>query len=181
MDLSLVKFEILEALFPYDEPVSAARIAKDTGKDRKAVQMHLIGLVRMGYAGTPQKGLYIISKKGKEQLGLREVTKEKASSILAHMPAEKVFHFYAKVGKPIGVYASDLLDFCDKIGKIDVECVEFHFNRGDLEAWFMFLGDEELAKKIGALRRRSLGGEELRGKICKVTECRCRVLSEIAG
>ena len=180
MDLSPAKLEVLEALFLYDDPVKAAQISKDTGKDRRVVQMHLIGLVRMDYAETPKKGLYVVSMKGKEELGLREVTKEKALTIMAKNPPGKSFHFYSEVGKPLNVYATDLFDFCNKMDKVDVESIEFHFDRGDFEAWVMFLGDEELSKKMGLLRRKRIVGKELCEKIRRVTEHRCRVLAMIA-
>ena len=181
MDLSLAKLKVLETLLLYDEPVKAAQIAKELGTDQKAVQMHLIGLVRIGYAETPKKGQYVISENGKRSLGIPEVTKEKALTILAQNPHEKAFHFYVEVGKPLSVYASDLLDFCDKLGKVSLESVEFHFARGDFEAWFRFLGDEELSKKMELLKRKKTISEELRTKIRQVTENRCLLLARRTG
>ena len=41
--------------------------------------------------------------------------------------------------------------------------LEFHLKRGDFEAWFKGLGDEELAKKIGITEKtESRLGEDLR-------------------
>ncbi len=177
MDLTSAKREVLETLFLCDEPVKAARIAKETGKDQRVVQMHLIGLVRMGYAEAPKKGQYIISENGKRVLGLPEVNKEKAMTILARTPQENEFHFYVGIGKPLDVNAINLLDFCDKIGKIGLESVEFHFARGDFEAWFKFLGDEELSKKMELLKRKKIVNEELRTKIRQMTENRCVLLA----
>ncbi len=44
--------------------------------------MHLLGLIKMGYVNSPEKGQYIITEKGKRALGIPEVTKEKAAAIL---------------------------------------------------------------------------------------------------
>ena len=38
----------------------------------------------------PEKGLYIITAQGKKALGIPEVTKEKATPILAYAPHDKV-------------------------------------------------------------------------------------------
>ncbi len=181
MDLSPVKREILEALLLHDKPVKAAQVAKETGKDPKAVQMHLIGLTRTGHAVSPEKGSYIITQKGKATLGLPEITKEKALSILAQTPPEKAFHFYAGIGKPLNLYAYNLLEFCDKITKVGVEPVEFHVNRGDFEAWFMSLGDAELAKKTALLKEKKVAGDELRRRLREIVEERCLELSKMGG
>jgi hypothetical protein len=181
MDLSPVKREILEALLLHDKPVKAAQAAKETAKDPKVVQMHLIGLTRIGYASSPEKGCYIISGEGKKILGLHEVTKEKALAILAQTPRDKAFHFYAGIGKPLNIIANDLLDFCDKIAKVNIDSVEFHLNRGDFEAWFKGIGDAELTKKASLLKERKVTGEELRGKLREMVENRCIMLSKMVG
>jgi hypothetical protein len=176
MDLSPAKHEILEALFLHDKPVKAAQLAKEMGKEFPAVQMHLIGLVKMGDAESPQKGQYLISVNGKKALGLPEITREKAKKILAKAPSEKAFHFYAGIGKPLNVYAHDLLEFCDKVSQVEAESVEFHLSRGDFEAWFNALGDEELARKIALLKGRKMKAEELREKIREFTANRYECL-----
>ncbi len=177
MDLSPVKREVLEALLLQDKPVKAAHVAKETGKDPKVVQMHLIGLTRIGYANSPEKGTYAITEKGKQALDLPEIDREKALLLLAQAPHEKAFHFYAGIGKPMNLYAHDLLEFCDRIGKVDTESVGFHVARGDFEVWFLALGDPELARKTALLKERKLSGEDLRAKLGKIVENRCSELS----
>jgi hypothetical protein len=135
----------------------------------------------MGFAATAEKGVYIITENGKKALGLPEVSKEKAAEILAYLPAEKSFHFYADVGKPMNVYAASLGDFCDKISKVDVPSLEFHINRGDFEAWFASLGDAELARKTLLVREQKVGGEHLRSKLCEIVKHRCETLARIRG
>jgi hypothetical protein len=181
MDLSPVKCEILEALLLHDKPVKAAQVAKETSKDPKVVQMHLIGLTRTGYAKSPEKGCYIITEEGKKNLGLPEITKDKALAILAQTQRDKAFHFYAGIGKPLNLIANDLLDFCDKIAKVNADSLEFHLNRGDFENWFKSLGDAELTKKTELLKKRKVTGEELRGKLREMVENRCIMLSKMVG
>ena len=179
MDLSPVKREVLEGLLLHEKPVKAAQVAQETGKEARVVQMHLIGLVKMGYAETPEKGAYLISTEGKNALGLPEITKENAPAILSQKSNEKAFHFYAGIGKPLHIYANSLLDFCNKIEKVSLDSVEFHMNRGDFEAWFKSLGDLELSKKIGLLKEKKLTGEELSKKVLEIVQTRCRALSKI--
>ncbi len=181
MDLSPVKCEVLEALLLHNRTVKAVQVAKEIGKDFPAVQMHLIGLTKMGYAQAPKKGEYVISANGKKALGLPEVTIEKAVSILAQTSRDKAFHFYAGVGKPLNVMAQSLLQFCDGMTKVPAESVLFHLNRGDFEAWFMFLGDLELAKKTALLKEKKMDAEELRARLGDLAEDRCTVLAQTAG
>jgi hypothetical protein len=182
MDFSPVKREILEALLLHNQtPVKAAQIAKETAKPNPTVQMHLIGLVRMGYASSPEKGAYMISENGKKALGLPEMSREKALAILAPAPIDKAFHFYADMGKPLNVYAHDLLEFCDCVSQVNADSLQFHVRRGDFETWFKSLGDEELAKKMALIKTRNLKGQELREIIRKTAESRCMTLSKIVG
>ncbi len=181
MNLSPAKHEILEALFLQEKPVKAVQLAKELGKDFPPVMMHLLGLTRMGYAVSPEKGYYVISEEGKKTLGLPEVTRKKALEILAQKPWEKGFHFYAGIGKPLNLYANDLLDFCNKLAKVNVDAVEFHMERGDFEAWFTSLGDAELAKKAGLLKKKKLKSEELRRRLFEAAQGRCIELSKIVG
>jgi hypothetical protein len=181
VDLSPAKHEVLEALLLHEKPAKAAQIAKEIGKEQPAVQMHLIGLVKVGFAETPQKGHYIISDNGKKALGLPELTKENAFSILAQTPRDRAFHFYLGIGNPLNIYAHDLLEFCDQVCKVNADSLKFHMERGDFEAWFKALGDVELTKRTALLKRKKLSGEELRQKILDVVENRCLMLSKIVG
>ena len=181
MDLSPIKLEILEALLLHSEPIRAAQVAKELGKEFPSVSMHLIGLTRSGHAYSPIKGSYVISEKGKEALGLTEVTREKALGILTPTPLDKAFHFYAGIDKPLNLHAQDLLQFCSQIGKVNVDSVEFHFSRGDFQAWFAGLGDSELVKKTALLKKKGLKGEELRVALLDMAEKRCIALSKMLG
>jgi hypothetical protein len=181
MSLSPTKYEILETMLLLDKPARATHIAKEAGKEFPSVMMHIIGLARMGYASSPEKGLYVITEKGKNALGLPDVKGENAKTILASMPQEKSFHFYAGLGKPLSLQAYSLQDFGDKILKVDVDAIEFHRSRGDFEAWFTGLGDVELAKKAALLKEKNMDVEELRRRLHDVVENRCMVLAGLAG
>jgi len=177
MSLSPVKREILETMLLHDKPARAAQIAKEAEKKFPAVMMHLIGLARMGYANSPEKGLYTLTERGKKALGIPEIDKENAKAILADVPHDKAFHFYAGIGNPLSLYANSLQDFCDKILQVSVDSVEFHLNRGDFESWFAGLGDTELARKIALLKEKKMIGEELRSRLHEIIENRRMVLA----
>jgi hypothetical protein len=181
MSLSPVKYEILKTMLLQDKPERAVHIAKETGREFPPVMMHLIGLTRMGYTISPEKGHYFITEKGKRALGLPEINQEKAKVILAPTSNDKAFHFYAGLGKPLNLYAHGLQDFCAKIPEVTVDSVEFHINRGDFEAWFTGLGDAELAKKVALLKEKKLTGEELHRKMQKIAENQCIALAKLAG
>jgi hypothetical protein len=179
MSLPPVKREILETMLLHDKPARAAQIAKESGGKFPSVMMHLIGLTRMGYANSPEKGQYAITEKGKVALGIPETNKENARTILADIPRDKAFHFYAGLGKPLSLYAQGLQDFCDKILKVGVDSIEFHISRGDFETWFAGLGDVELARKTALLKEKRMAGEELRGRLHEIVENRYIALAKL--
>lgn len=184
MSVSPVKRLILETMWMLDKPAGVQEIAKDTGVGTKQVRMHIIGirgLIRMGYLSSPERGLYVITDKGKKTLGIPEVDREKAAEILAYQPADRSFHFYADIGKPLDVFAVSLGDFCEKMPKIDLGSLEFHLHRGDFEVWFTGLGDIELARKTLLVREQKMIGEELRNKLYEMVKKRYEELAKIRG
>jgi hypothetical protein len=180
MSLSSVKQEILETMLLYEKPVRAIEIAKETKKEFPPVMMHLLGLARMGYVSSPEKGQYVITEKGKEALGLPEINKEKAVAILAYAPHDKAFSFYIDLGKPLNLHAHNLRDFANKVGKVDVASLEFHSKRGDFEAWFKGLGDDELAKKVALLKQKNVVGEDLHIQLHEIVKQRYIALAKLA-
>jgi DNA-binding MarR family transcriptional regulator len=181
MSLSPIKQEILETMLLNEKPLKAMEIAKETKKEYQPVNMHLLGLIKMGYVSLPEKGLYAITEKGKKAIGITETTKEKAAAILAYAPHDKAFNFYATVGKPLSLHAHNLRDFPNKLEKADLASVEFHMQRGDFEAWFKGLGDEELVKKTALLKKKNLVGEDLRKQLHNVVELRYLELAKLSG
>jgi hypothetical protein len=180
MSLSSVKQEILETMLLYEKPVRAIEIAKETKKEFPPVMMHLLGLTRMGYVDSPEKGLYVITEKGKEALGLPQITKEKATAILAYSPHDKAFSFYLDIGKPLNMHAHNLRDFANKVEKVDIASLEFHIKRGDFEAWFEALGDVELAKKVALLKQKNVAGEDLCMQLHEIVKQRYIALAKLA-
>jgi hypothetical protein len=181
MSLSPTKYEILETMLLLDKPARATHIAKETGKEFPSVMMHIIGLTRMGYTNSPEKGLYALTEKGKKALGIPEINSDNAKTILADMQQDKSFHFYADVGKPLSLQAHGLQDFCNKIPKVNADSIDFHMNRGDFEAWFAGLGDVELAKKAALLKEKKIVGEELHRRLQEIVKNRCMALANAAG
>jgi predicted transcriptional regulator len=181
MSVSSVKYLILEHVWMFGRPAKPVEIAKSVNMNFSTVMMHLIGLAKMEYVSSPEKGIYAITEKGKKALGIPEVDKQKATEILRHLPAEKTFHFYADVGRPLNVSAESLTGFCQKIQKVDLKSVEFHIHRGDFETWVTGLGDTELARKISLVKKKKIGGEELRRKLNETVQKRLENLIEIRG
>lgn len=179
MSLSPVKRLILETMWQQDRPSKASEIAKEAGIAFPPVMMHILGLAKMKYAETIDKGTYTITEAGRKALGLPQISREKAAEILAYLPVDKSFHFYADIGKPLNIYAASLGDFCDKLAKTDTSSLEFHLKRGDFETWFTSLGDTELAKRTQFLREQDVLGEELRNKLCENVKNRCSTLAKI--
>ena len=180
MSLSPVKIEILETMLLNEKPLKATEIAKEAKEKFPPVMMHLLGLVRMGYVSSPEKGLYVITGDGKKALGLPEIDKEKATAILAYSPHDKTFNFYVEIGKPLNLHAHNLRDFANKLQKADITSIEFHTKRGDFEAWITGLGDVELAKKIGLLKQRNIAEENLRKILREIIQQRYEALAKLA-
>ena len=181
MSLSPNKLEILEALLLHDKPVKPMQVSKEIGKEFPSVMMHILGLTKMGYATPAEKGYYIITKEGKEFLGIPEVSRDAARTLLVGKLHDKAFHFYLDIGKPLDIKAYNLQTFNSQLKRVEVESVDFHMKRGDFEAWFEGIGDIELAKKTTILKRLTLDGENLRRKLQIITVNRCIVLAKIAG
>jgi hypothetical protein len=181
MSLSPAKSEILAAMLLLDKPERATQIAKEVGKEFPSVMMHIIGLSRMGYTTSPEKGLYTLTEKGKNALGISIITSENAKTLLANIPQDKAFHFYVDLGKPLGLQASSLQDFWEKIPKVNLDSIKFHTSRGDFESWFTAIGDVELAKKVALLKEKKMPEDALRGSLREIVKNRCIELSNVAG
>jgi DNA-binding transcriptional ArsR family regulator len=181
MSVSEIKRKILEILWMTGKPVKVQDIAEKAGLTISSSMMHLLGLRKAGYVSTPEKSYYAITRTGKEAIGLPKLTKEKALHILRELSKEEAFHFYTGIGQYVGVYATSLNDFCDKIQSVNVKSVEFHAPRRDFELWLDSLGDLELAKRMGVIRRTNLSGENLRKKVYESVKSRCEELTGLSS
>jgi hypothetical protein len=163
-----------------DKPERAVLIAKEVGKKFPSIMMHIIGLTRMGYTTSPEKGLYNLTLKGKKALGILEINSDNAKTILSDTPQDKTFHFYAGLGKPLSLQANCLQEFCDKIPEVNSDSIDFHISRGDFESWFTAIGDVELAKKARLLKEKKIVGENLRKRLQDIVMKRCMALATMA-
>ncbi|MGE5637143.1 MAG: hypothetical protein ACM3WQ_00410 [Chloroflexota bacterium] len=179
MNLTSVKCKILETMLLNDKPLRIIDVAKESGNNFKAVNMHLIGLTKTGYTTSPSKGQYILTQKGKEAVGVSETSKECATQILSQTSNEKAFHFYTAMHKPLNLFACGLKDFSEKIETVDVASLEFHLQRGDFEKWFTNICDTELAKKMELLKATGIKGDQLRTKLQEIIDNRCTALSKL--
>ena len=84
------------------------------------------------------------------------------SEILRTVSVPDAFLFFSDSQTYTGQFATSLADLCDKLDKIPLESIEFHFRRGDFEKWVgRTLGDEDLAGRLRQIDR-VMRGEELR-------------------
>ena len=181
MSLSPVKLEILDTLLLHDRSVKPIQVSKEIGKEFPSVMMHILGLTRMGYVNSPEKGYYTITQKGKEFLGLPEITRDLARILLVGKLHDKAFYFYTDIDEPLNVNAYNLQTFNKQLKRIKVNSVDFHMKRGDFEAWFEGIGDPELAKKLALLKKRNIDGETLRKSLQIMIVNRCIALAKVAG
>jgi len=181
MSLVEAKMKILEALCEHGAPMQSKDVAQKVGLKVPATTMHLQGLKKSGHVYTPRHGLYAITDLGKETIGLPKTDKAHAAKILSHLPTDKAFHFYTGVHQYTHVIAHSLVEFVDKLQKIDVKSVEFHVTRKDFENWVHSLGDVELAKRLGAIRNMHLHGEDLRTRVHEAVKHRLEELKHIHG
>jgi hypothetical protein len=108
------------------------------------------------------------------------IDRESVSKILRPVSYPEAFLFFTDVGQYIGELASSLNDFCEKLKKIPLKSVEFHFERGDFEKWIReTLRDENLANMLSKIGK-SIRGEELRTTIQRMVERRLSQLEKIA-
>jgi len=91
----------------------------------------------------------------------------------AKLPKEKAFYFFSSIGNYTGESAASIEDFLEKIVRVDIKSIEFHFYRGDFEKWFAeTIGDKELAEQVGKLKNQNLPIENLRYQLRKIVSKR---------
>jgi predicted transcriptional regulator len=181
MSLAEVKMKILEKLWEEGQSMRSKDIAQKLGLGVAATTMHLLGLKKTGHVSTPKHGYYAITDLGKEAIGLPKINKTLVTKILSSVSKDKAFHFYTDLHQYTQIFADSLADFCDKVRKIDIKSLEFHVPRKDFENWVQSLGDIELAKKLGLIRKMQLHGEDLRTRIYETVKKRLEEFQHIRG
>jgi hypothetical protein len=82
---------------------------------------------------------------------------------------KQFFYFSSPSGQLTGESVLFLEELVEKIRKIDIKTIEFHFYRRDFEKWIAdTAGNEELAKAISDLHGKNLYGETLRSNLYNV-------------
>jgi DNA-binding transcriptional ArsR family regulator len=173
---SEAKLKILNLIWTSNMPLDVKQISEMLGMKPRALNMHLLRLLRDGLVAKDKVGRYTLTPSGKKIIGIPKVDKELAGRILRKTSLEKAFHFYRGIGQPLGVSSDSLLDFSEKLGEVQIESVKFHSSRGDFASWVASLGDFELAKRLEIIRQKGLRGEELRSELCRVVKDRCEEL-----
>lgn len=100
------------------------------------------------------------------------IEKRKNLNRLNTVPYERGFHFFTELGKYTGITATSTVEFAEKLQKIPIKSVTFHFQRQDFQKWLRnTVGDEELAKRIDQIKAWS-SYENLREELLKTVHTR---------
>jgi hypothetical protein len=100
------------------------------------------------------------------------------SDILRRVSVPDAFLFFTDSQTYTGQFATSLADLCDKVDKIPLKSVEFHFQRSDFVKWVgRTLGDEDLADQLRQIDR-VVHGEELRVSLKEAIRKRLEELTQ---
>lgn len=171
--ISEAKKEILGLLWEAEKPVSLEEVSQKTGLKSRSVNMHLLGLVKLGHVTKSAKGYYTIADSGREAIGFPRIDRKFAEKVLNKTPVKGAFHFYRGINRPTGILSDSLVDLCEKIKTLEMESIEFHLSRGDFEKWISSLGDTELAKRLRLIQKKDLTGQTLREEVYRTLRSRC--------
>jgi len=82
---------------------------------------------------------------------------------------EKAFQFYVELGQYAGTLATSIEEFIRALETAPVRSLSFHTQRRDFEKWLReVIGSDEIAERIGDLRRSKLEGEQLRAALVQL-------------
>lgn len=94
------------------------------------------------------------------------MTSEFVSMILRTVSREEAFYFFTSIGNYVGVSASSLREFSERVRDVNSKSLEFHLYRGDFEKWIAeVLHDNELARAVRMLQDSALAGDALRSQL----------------
>lgn len=102
--------------------------------------------------------------------------KTNCSKILSTVKEDEGFHFYTADGVNTKITATSLSDFAEILGSVDASSIQFHYPRGDFQAWIReVLGDNELADRM-CLVSPNLPAEELGKELQRIVKKRINEL-----
>ena len=107
----------------------------------------------------------------KEKKRQSRIDPELALNILRKVP-DKAFLFFTDLDEYTGISAFSLDDFYNKLDKVPLRSVDFHFKRRDFQKWIReTLGDKQLAATINRTKK-TMKGSEIRKTIRERVERR---------
>ena len=122
-----------------------------------------------------QKGELKVTKKARPTA----VSNEMATKILRTVPRNNAFYFFIDIGQYSGKFAVSLADFCEKIKRIDIKSVDFHFKRRDFQKWIRTtIVDVDLANSISNIKK-PIEGAALRDEIHQTVRSRLTELKRL--
>ena len=103
-------------------------------------------------------------------------SKPNIPNILADVPSGKEFDFCTAEGVYTKVRAISLEDFAQKLDGVDAISLQFHYPRGDFQAWISdTIGDSELADRMCFIPR-NIPDAILRQDLLKIVQRRINEL-----
>jgi hypothetical protein len=111
----------------------------------------------------------------------QNISESKIVKILSTVPHDKGFHFFTDLGRNTGETATSLETFAQKLEKINVDSVKFHFQRNDYQNWIQTtVGDGVLAERINRISGQ-LPVEDLRNELVKTVQKRLTQMRLLHG
>jgi quinol monooxygenase YgiN len=107
--------------------------------------------------------------------------KEDASKIVRTVSKKEGFHFYKGLNSAELEVATSLEGFATKLRTVDLDSVDFHFQRGDFQKWIdEIVGDGQLSLMISKIDSK-IHGKDLRSRILKTVNDRVALARMIVG
>lgn len=111
--------------------------------------------------------------------GNGRIDPQTAARVLRKLQPSEAFWFFTDIGQYANESSASFTDFAEKLGKVPLKSIEFHFKRRDFENWIRkTLADEYLADKIGKIHIPTQG-EELRKTMQEMVKNRLCQLKSI--
>jgi len=138
-----------------------------------------MGLTKSTIKNNEGNDFQVMNKSRAKKKEKNKIDPELATKILRTVTPNDAFYFFTSVGQYSGIYANNLLSFCNKLETVDKKSVDFHFDRGDFERWIRgAIGDVFLANNVHKIKQ-TLQDEELGVKLCQIIKARIRELKEV--